>query len=75
MTMSEYKERFGSITPSLHQTFKAAQRPHGGRQRSRYLWIAAALVGVMTMTYKVTSHIAVHDAKGNGLQTSEACIQ
>jgi hypothetical protein len=60
MTMSEYEERFRSPTPSLHQTFAATRGPNGGRRRSRRFWVAAALVSVMTMTFKVASHHTIH---------------
>ena len=56
MTMREYEERFRSLTPSLHQTFVATQGPDQARRRSRRFWVALALVGVMTMTYKVALH-------------------
>src|SRR5215469_7771570 len=48
MTVSEYEERFRSPTPSLHQIFAAAWGPNSGRWRSRGLWVAVALVEVMT---------------------------
>jgi hypothetical protein len=75
MTMSEYEERFRSPTPSLHQTFAATQGPNRGRRRSRRLWVAAALVGVMTMTCKVASHHAIHSGTGNGLQAWKSSIR
>ena len=56
MTMREYEERFRSLTPSLHQTFVATQGADQARRRSRRFWVALALVGVMTMTYKVALH-------------------
>lgn len=75
MIMSEYEERFRSPAPSLHQTFAAARGPNRGRQRSRRLWVAAALVGVMTMTCKVASHHAVHSATGNGSQVWKSSVR
>jgi hypothetical protein len=68
MTMSEYEERFLSPTPSLHQTFAAIRGPNRGLQRRRRFWVAAALVSVMTMTFKVASHHAIHSNTGNASQ-------
>ena len=68
MIISEYAERFQSTTPSLHQTLAAIRGPDRGRQRSRRLWVAAALVGVMTLTCKVASHHPVHGATDNSSQ-------
>ena len=68
MTMSEYEERFLSPTPSLHQTFAATRGPNGGRRRSRRFWVAAALVSVMTMTFKVASHHTIHSITDNTSQ-------
>ena len=68
MTISEYEERFRSPTPSLYQIFAATRGPELGRRRSQRFWVAAALVGVMTMTYKVASHHTVHSKTSNGSQ-------
>jgi hypothetical protein len=65
MTVSEYEERFRSTAPSLHQTFAAMQGPNQRRRQSRYFWVAAALVCVMTMTSGVTSYHAVHTKSGS----------
>jgi len=59
MSMSEYEERFRSPTPSLHQIFAATGRPNRGRQWARRLWVAGALVGVITISCKVASHYTV----------------
>jgi len=67
MTVSEYEERFRSPMPSLLQIFAAIRGPSWGR-RSRRLWVAAALVGVMTMTCRVASHHTVHSETGTGAQ-------
>src|SRR5271170_3505908 len=56
MTISEYEERFRFPAPSLHQTFAMTRGSNRGRRRTRRLWVAAAVVGVMTMTCKVASH-------------------
>jgi hypothetical protein len=68
MTMSEYEERFRSPTPSPHQIFAATRGPNRGRRRSRYFWVAAALVSAMTLTCKVASHHAIHSETGNASQ-------
>ena len=67
MTMSEYEERFRSQAPSLHQTFAASRGPNRGRRRSRHLWVAAALAGVIAMVCKIASHQTVHSRTGDGL--------
>jgi hypothetical protein len=73
MTMSEYEERFRSPTPSLHQTFAEARGPNRGR--SRPFWVAAALVGVMSMTMNVMSHHTVHSGASNRVQLCESGIR
>jgi hypothetical protein len=75
MTMSEYEERFRSPTPSLHQTFAEARGPDRRRRRSRPFWVAAALVGVMSMTMKVASHHTIHGGASNGSQLCESGIR
>ena len=75
MTMSEYEEQFRSPTPSLHQTFAEARGPNRGRRRSRPFWVAAALVGVMSMTMNVMSHHTVHSAASNRSQLCESGIR
>jgi hypothetical protein len=75
MTVSEYEERFRSPTPSLHQTLVAARGPNRGRRRGRGLWVAAALLGVMTMTCKVALHHAIHSETGNGSQVWKSGIR
>ena len=72
MIMSEYEERFRSPTPSLHQIFAEARGPNRGRWRSRRLWAAAALVGVMTLTSKAALH---HSTHSNGSQVWKSGIQ
>ena len=66
MLMSEYEERFRPPTPSLHQIIAAARPPNRGRRGTLRLWVAAALVGVMTMTCKVASHHTVHSGTDDG---------
>jgi hypothetical protein len=60
MIMSEYEEQFRSPTPSLHQIFAEARGPNRERWRSRRLWAAVALVGVMTLTSKAALHHTPH---------------
>ena len=75
MTMSEYEERFRSSTLSLHQTFAEAQGPNRGRLRSRPFWLAAALVGVMSMTMNVVSHHTIQSGASNRVQLCESGIR
>jgi hypothetical protein len=75
MTMSEYEERFRFPTPSLHQTFAEARGPNRGRRRSRPFWVAAALVGVMSMTMKVVPHHTIHSGASNRSQLCEPGIR
>ena len=71
MNMSEYEERFRSPTPSLHQLFAEARGPNRGRWRSRGLWAAVALVGVMTLTSKAALQ---HTTHSNGSQVWKSGI-
>ena len=75
MIMSEYEERFRSPTASLHQTLAPARGPNRGRRRSRRLWVAAAFVGVMTMTCKGALHHIIHSETGNGSQVWKSAIR
>ena len=75
MTMSEYEERFRSSTLSLHQTFAEARGPNRGRLRSRPFWLAAALVGVMSMTMNVVSHHTIQSGASNRVQLCESGIR
>ena len=72
MIMSEYEERFWSPTPSLHQIFAEARGPNGGGWRSRRLWAAVALAGVMTLTSKAALH---HTARSSGAHVWKSGIQ
>ena len=65
MTVSEYEERFRSPTPSLHQALAEARGSNRARRRSRPFWLAAALVGAMSMTMNVVSHRTVHSGASN----------
>jgi threonine/homoserine/homoserine lactone efflux protein len=71
MIMSEYEERFRSPTPSPHQTLAAARGIDRGRRRSRRLWVAATLVGVITMTCTVASNRTIYSETGNVLASME----
>ena len=75
MTMSEYEERFRSLTPSLYQTIAEAQGSNRARRRSRPLWVAAALVGVMSMTMNVVSHHTIQSGASNRVQLCESGIR
>ena len=71
MTMSEYEERFRPPVPSLHQTFAEVRGPNPRTGRRR-LWVAAALVGVMT----IASNAALqHSTYANGSQVPKSGIQ
>ena len=72
MTMSEYEERFRWPAPSLHQTFTEIRGPNWARRRNRRLCVAAALVGVMTITTKAALH---HSTYANGSQIAKSGIQ
>jgi len=72
MTMSEYEERFRPPAPSLHQTLAQVRGSNRGGRRNRRLWVAAALVGVVTITSKAALH---HSTYANGSQITgiQAC--
>lgn len=72
MTMSEYEERFRSPARSLHQIFAEVRGPNRGRRRRRRLWVAAASVGIMTMTSKAALQYITHT---NGAQVWKSGIQ
>ena len=48
MMVSEYEERFRPPAPSVHQALIDMRGPKWTRRRRRRLWIAAALLGLMT---------------------------
>ena len=75
MTMSEYEERFRPPALSLHQTFAEARGLNRGRLRSRPFWLAAALVGVMSMTMNVVSHHTIQSGASNRVQICESGIR
>ena len=75
MTMSEYEDRFRSSTPSLHQVFTEARGSNRRRRRSRPFWVAAALVGAMSMTMNVVSHHTNHSGASNRVPLCESGIR
>jgi len=75
MTMSEYEERFPSSTLSLHQTYAEARGPNQGRRWSRPFWLAASLVGVMSMPINVVWHHTIQSGASNRAQLCEAGIR
>ncbi len=50
MTVSEYEERFRPPAPSVRQAFIDMHGPKWKCRRRPRLWIAAALLGLMTAT-------------------------
>jgi hypothetical protein len=72
MTMSEYEEQFRPPTPSLHQTLAQVRGSNQRGRRNRRLWVAAALVGVVTITSKAALHQPTHV---NGSQIWKSGIQ
>src|SRR5215472_5250941 len=72
MTMSEYEERFRPPTPSLHQTLAQARGSNRRGRRNRRLWVAAALVGIVTITSKAALHQPTY---ANGSQIWKSGIQ
>ena len=56
MTVSEYEERFRPPAPSVHQALIDMHGPKWRRRRRRRLWIAAALLGLMTATMETAWH-------------------
>ena len=58
MTMSEYEERFRPPAASLYQTLTVASGRNAG-QRRRRIWVVAAAIGVLAITWGAASHHAV----------------
>jgi len=75
MTMSEYEERFRSPTPSLHQVFAEARGSNRARRRRRPFWVAAVLVGTMSVTMNVVSHRTIDSGASHRVPLCEASIQ
>jgi hypothetical protein len=74
MTMSEYEERFRTPAPSLHQIFAATRGPNATRRRTRRFWVAASLLGVLTVTMEIASHHTAHSRIGNESQVCQSSI-
>jgi len=74
MTMSEYEERFRTPAPSLHQIFAATRGPNTTRRRSRRLWVAASVLGVLTVTMEIASHHTAHSHIDKGSQVCQSSI-
>jgi hypothetical protein len=66
MTVSEYEERFRPPAPSVHQAFIDMHGPKWKRRRRLRLWIAAALLGLMTATMTTASHRTADIDPGQG---------
>src|SRR5262249_37767037 len=60
MSASEYEERFLPIQPSLHQTFAAMRGRNSRRRQRRRIFVVAATVTALMITYRVASYHAVH---------------
>jgi hypothetical protein len=75
MTMSEYEERFRSPTPSLHQALSEARGSNRSRRRGRPFWVAAALVGAMSMTMNAVSNRTIHGGASNRAPLCESAIR
>src|SRR6516165_4679271 len=72
MTMSEYEERFRPPAQSLHQTLAQVRGSNRRGRRNRRLWVAAALVGVVTITSKAALHHSTY-ADGSQITGIQAC--
>src|SRR5262252_7528223 len=72
--LTEVEERFRPPAPSLHQTLAQVRGSNRRGRRNRRLWVAAALVGVVTITYKAALHQPTH-ASGSQIWKSgiQAC--
>ena len=66
MMVSEYEERFRPPAPSVHQVFIDMHGSKWTRRRGRRLWIAAALLGLMTATTGIASHRTADTGPGQG---------
>ena len=74
MTVSEYEERFRPPAPSLHQAFIDMHGPKWTRRRRQRLWIAAAVLGLMTAAMETASYRPDTDA-GQGSPSPQAHIR
>jgi hypothetical protein len=71
MSMSEYEERLDPPAPSLHQIFAATRGRDRGRKWRRCVWVATAVLAVVTMTCKVAPHHSVDSLAGIPSHTSD----
>ena len=72
MSMSDYEERFRPLAPSLHQIFSATGGRSQERRRRRRIWVAATVVGVLTVAYTAASPHALHGWR-SGHSRTPAC--
>ena len=75
MTVREYEERFRPPAPSVHQALIDMHGPKWTRRRRRRLWIAAALLGLMTATMETASHRTADTDPGQGSPPLQAHIR
>jgi TetR/AcrR family transcriptional repressor of nem operon len=66
MTTGEYEERFRAPAQSLHETFSDMHGPKWMRRRRRRVWIAAAMLGLITAAMETTSHRTTDMDAGEG---------
>jgi len=74
MTMSEYEERFRTPAAPLHQIFAATRGPNATRRRSRRFWVAASLLGALTVIMEIAPHHTAHSHIGKGSQVCQSII-
>jgi hypothetical protein len=75
MTVSEYEERFRPPARSVHQAYIDMHGPKWTRRRRRRLWIAAALLGLMTATMETASHRTADTDPGQNSPPLQALIR
>jgi len=75
MTVREYEERFGPPAPSVHQALIDMHGPKWTRRRRRRLWIAAALLGLLTATMGAASYRTADTDPGQGSPPLQAHIR
>jgi hypothetical protein len=75
MTVSEYEERFWPPAPSVHQALIDMHGPKWTRRRRRRLWIAAALLGLMTATMETALYRTADTDPGQGSPPLQAHIR
>jgi hypothetical protein len=75
MTVSEYEERFRPPARSVHQALIDMHGPKWTRRRRRRLWIAAALLGLMTAATGTASYRTADTDPGQGSPSLQAHIR